>query len=144
MTQVDFYVGTPSPYDVVFQLCQKALQRQWKIRILTSSAEESRQLDEHLWQRPQLGFVPHCRLGDPLQAETPVWIGESLMHQGTADMLINLHPEVPPFFAQFLRLAEIVSLDDATKTAGRERYKFYQQRGYPLQVHTLSSSGKRE
>jgi DNA polymerase III subunit chi len=27
---------------------------------------------------------------------------------------------------------EIISFDDADKTAGRERYRFYQQRGYPL------------
>lgn len=138
MTQVDFYVGSSSPYDVVFQICQKALLREWKVRVLTASSEESRALDEHLWQRPQLGFVPHCRLGNELQHETPIWIGESLSHEGPADVLINLHPEVPPFFAQFLRLAEVVGHQDALKTAGRERYRFYQQRGYPLQVHNLT------
>ncbi len=141
MTQVDFYVGASAPFNVVFQLCQKALQRDWKVRILTASKEESRLLDAHLWQHPQLGFLPHCQCGDALQAETPVWISEVFTHEDSvADLLINLHPEVPPFFAQFVRLAEVVWQDELLKTAGRERYRFYQQRGYKLQVHSLDKT----
>ncbi|MES2206304.1 MAG: DNA polymerase III subunit chi [Pseudomonadota bacterium] len=142
MTQVDFYVGTPNPFDVVAQLCQKALERKWKVRILTATTQESLALDQHLWQHSPLSFIPHCRLGDALQDQTPVLIGEDLTHTGSADMLINLHPEVPPFFAQFLRLAEIVTHHEDAKNSGRERYRFYQQRGYPLNVHSLDKARK--
>jgi DNA polymerase III subunit chi len=138
MTQIDFYVDCASPFDTVSQLCRKARERDWTVRILTRSEEETRVVDRYLWEHPQLGFLPHCRVGDPLQSETPIWIGEVLQHEGKADMLINLHDHIPPFFAQFLRLAEIISEEETSKQTGRERYRFYQDRGYPLNVHRLS------
>jgi DNA polymerase-3 subunit chi len=141
MTQIDFYVGSSRPYDVVMQLCQKALQRQWHVRILTSNEEESEHIDQWLWTRQPLSFLPHCRLNDPLCSETPIWIGSDLTHEGQqehAHLLINLSAEVPPFFAQFLRLAEVISQDETQKAAGRTRYAFYQKRGYLLKAHKLT------
>jgi DNA polymerase-3 subunit chi len=29
-------------------------------------------------------------------------------------------------------MLEVIAADDADKAAGRERYRFYKQRGYPL------------
>ena len=55
-------------------------------------------------------------------------------------MLVNLHAEPPPFFSRFERLAEIVGVDDAA-AAGRERYKFYRERGYELRAHDMRERG---
>jgi DNA polymerase-3 subunit chi len=68
-----------------------------------------------------------------LAAQTPVILSGS----DTADLphhqiLVNLSTAAPAHFARFERLFEIVSSEDADKSAGRERYRFYQQRGYPL------------
>jgi DNA polymerase-3 subunit chi len=38
----------------------------------------------------------------------------------------------PAHFARFERMFEVISADETDKLAGRERYRFYQQRGYPL------------
>ena len=54
-------------------------------------------------------------------------------------MLVNLHPSPPPFFSRFERLAEIVGTDAADAAAGRERWKFYKERGYELRPHNLSA-----
>ena len=54
-------------------------------------------------------------------------------------MLVNLHPAPPPFFSRFERLAEIVGTDEADAAAGRERWKFYKERGYELRPHNLSA-----
>ena len=56
-------------------------------------------------------------------------------------MLVNLHPAPPPFFSRFERLAEIVGTDADDAAAGRERWKFYKERGYELRPHNLSQRG---
>ena len=48
----------------------------------------------------------------------------------------NLRDAPPPFFSRFARLAEIVPADAAA--AGRERYRFYRERGYELRAHNLA------
>jgi DNA polymerase-3 subunit chi len=71
--------------------------------------------------------------GDALAAKTPVVLTDNenaeLPHH---QVLINLSNASPNHFARFERMFEIISSDDADKTAGRERYRYYQQRGYPL------------
>jgi DNA polymerase-3 subunit chi len=54
-------------------------------------------------------------------------------------VLINLAAKVPSFFSRFERVAEIVTTDDQAKEQARDRYKFYQQRGYELETHKLSN-----
>ena len=44
----------------------------------------------------------------------------------------NLSQRTPEHFARFERLFEILSTDESDLAAGRERYKQYQQRGYPM------------
>jgi DNA polymerase-3 subunit chi len=48
--------------------------------------------------------------------------------------LINLDDEWPPFFSRFERLVEIVGTEEDNKVKARARYKFYKDRGYPLQT----------
>ncbi|THA38965.1 DNA polymerase III subunit chi, partial [Streptomyces sp. A1136] len=47
-------------------------------------------------------------------------------------VLINLSGNTPEHFARFERMFEIISSDEADKAAGRDRYRFYKERGYPL------------
>ena len=53
------------------------------------------------------------------------------------DLLINLGDEQPIFFSQFERVAEFINDDKELKLLGRERYRFYQQRGYELSTHKI-------
>ena len=69
----------------------------------------------------------------PLAAQTPVILTndaeEALPHH---QILINLSTQTPSHFARFERLFEIVANEETDLAAGRERYRLYQQRGYPL------------
>jgi len=47
-------------------------------------------------------------------------------------VLINLSDQTPSNFARFERMLEIVADQEAERNAGRERYRFYKERGYPL------------
>jgi len=87
-------------------------------------------LDRQLWLQPPTGFVPHCRAGSPLQAESAVVIAGRIDPATAAARLVNLSDEVPPGFADFDELVEIVSTDDGVRLPARERFKFYRERGH--------------
>jgi len=53
------------------------------------------------------------------------------------DLLINLSDQVPLFFSRFERVAEIVGGNEAARKQARERFRFYRDRGYPLNSHEL-------
>jgi DNA polymerase-3 subunit chi len=138
MTTIDFYTGCADPLAVAARLVVKAWGQFGHVRVLTPDAAATATLDRRLWQVPATGFVPHCRLGAACAEDTPVIIDHVLDHQGPAAVLINLQASPPPFFSRFERLAEIVLAGDDAVAAGRERWKFYRERGYELRSHELS------
>jgi DNA polymerase-3 subunit chi len=77
--------------------------------------------------------------GHRLAAETPVVIARGDGDLPHDEVLVNLGRESPPSFARFERLVEIVTRDEDDKRAARERYRFYRDRGYPIQTHTLGA-----
>ena len=141
MTEIDFYTHVASPLDVARRIVHKALAQHGSARVLTADAESTDALDRMLWMQPALSFVPHCRLASLQAADTPVIVDDAREHEGPLAVLINLAAEPPPFFSRFERLAEIVGTDAAATEAGRERYRFYRERGYALRTHNLAGQG---
>jgi len=133
MTRIDFYSNVPDKLGYACRLVRKARAANCRIVLLAGDNNELARLDEALWTFSELEFLPHVTAGDPLAAATPVILTDSdqaeLPHY---QLLINLSTGTPAHFARFERMLEIVAADDADKVAGRERYRFYQQRGYPL------------
>ena len=142
MTTIDFYTHCSDRLDVVAKLVGKAWAQHGSVRVLTGDDAMTTQLDALLWTSPPVGFLPHCRLASPLAAETPIVIDHALVHQGPAAVLINLHSSPPPFFSRFERLVEVIGAGDDDVAAGRERWRFYTQRGYTLRSHNLAQRGK--
>ena len=139
MTTIDFYTHVPDRLDVAAKIIAKAQAAHGSVRVLTPDAATTDALDRRLWLVPPTSFLPHCTLDSPLASETPICIGHSLEHAGPAAVLVNLHPAPPPFFSRFERLVEIVGTDDAGAAAGRERWKYYKERGYEMRPHNLSA-----
>ena len=139
MTTIDFYTHVDDRLAVAARIVAKAAAAHGSARVLTPDAATSDALDRLLWMNPATGFLPHCRMDSPLAPETPVWIDHRLEHSGPAAVLVNLHPEPPPFFSRFERLAELVAADERNVAAGRARFRFYRERGYDLRQHDWSS-----
>lgn len=133
MTRIDFHSNVPDKLHYACRLVRKARAADCRVVLLTADRAMLMALDQALWTFSELDFLPHVPAGDPLAPDTPIVLTDSnsdeLPHH---QILINLSPTTPTHFARFERMFEIVSSDDADKTAGRERYRFYQQRGYPL------------
>ncbi len=133
MTQIDFHSNISDKILYTCRLVRKARSAQRQIVILSNNAEDQVALDLALWTFFEHDFLPHVTVGHPLAAQTPIILSadeaDELPHH---QILINLSAQMPQSFARFERMFEIISLDAADVAGGRERYRFYQQRGYPL------------
>ena len=141
MTRVDFYIlshAEPSARDrYACRLVQKAWELGHRVYLHMDEEAHARQLDELLWTFDQGSFIPHRFLREPASCEEPVILGCGEQAPPDTEVLINLGTEVPPFFSQFERVAELVGGDQAHRELGRERYRFYRERGYPLHDHRI-------
>jgi DNA polymerase-3 subunit chi len=54
-------------------------------------------------------------------------------------VLVNLGQTTPTGFARFERLIEVVGLDQADREPGRERWRFYRDRGYQVTTHDIAA-----
>lgn len=119
------------------RLAAKAVVSGFEVHMHTGNADTAKELDDLLWEYPPQRFIPHAML-DAAQkgsrAHVPVTLGWQEPHD-VDGVLINLSAEVPTFFGRFDRVAEIVLRP--ARDQGRDRYRYYRDRGYPLFHHEL-------
>ncbi|HLQ24538.1 MAG TPA: DNA polymerase III subunit chi [Acidiferrobacterales bacterium] len=145
MTRIDFYLlQNPEPdgkKQLICKLADKAYRLGHQVYILTTSEEEARQLDDLLWVFNPGSFVPHGLLGEPdkvrLTALPPILIGHQESPDTRYNVLISLWREVPGFFSRFERLVELVGHEEEEKQRARAKFRFYRDRGYPLETHNM-------
>lgn len=162
MTQVDFYI-LPEPdlqarHNFACRLVEKISRLGREVCINTIDAQQSQQFDELLWAYNPTSFIPHesCigrsdtaiapeaaadakskTLTDISSETAKVWISHDENFLDHHDTLINLSTKQPPHFSRFERLVEIVVQEESILAASRERYRFYQERGYPINNHDM-------
>jgi len=133
MTRVDFHSKVPDKLAYACRLVRKARAGKLQVVVFLQDAAQLQAFDDALWSFSAQDFLPHVRADDALAAQTPVILTDdaeqALPHH---QILINLSTQTPSHFARFERLFEIVANEETDLAAGRERYRLYQQRGYPL------------
>lgn len=140
MTNVDFYIlANGSRERIACKLSEKAYSLGNRVYIHTASAQQAQQVDELLWTFRDGSFVPHEQYQIDTVNESPIQIGCHESPDTDCDVLINLTDEVPLFFSRFMRVAELVGTGSDAKIQGRERFRFYRDRGYSLKTHELAS-----
>ncbi|MBL1261242.1 MAG: DNA polymerase III subunit chi [Thiotrichaceae bacterium] len=150
MTRVDFYILPDATADgrerFACRLAEKIYKMGHTLYLHTDSPEQAQQLDELLWGYKDSSFLPHSIEGDD-QNQSPQNKAPKILishHHETptkphshSDVLINLAPTVPGFFSRFKRVAELINQAEDLKVAGRERFKFYRDRGYQPETHKI-------
>lgn len=131
MTRVDFHSNVGNVLEYACRLARKAYLADQPLVVL-GEAEVLGAFDARLWTFAALEFVPHCHGASELAARTPVVLAAVLDDVPHHRVLLNLAPTVPPQFARFERLLEVVGNAPHELAAGREKYRFYRDRGYPL------------
>ena len=152
MTKIDFYIaGSENASDanshrlIACRIIEKAYRKNLSVYVHTDNEQDAADIDELLWSFRANSFIPHEMDNDAEEKNTDsaatlapaVLISCSGNPRQHSDVLVNLSNQRPEFYGRFLRLAEIVSADDQSKTKSRERYKYFRDRGYPLNVHQL-------
>jgi DNA polymerase III subunit chi len=128
MTKVNFHTGIPDIHDYAWRWLFKAVKANAKVVVYDNDKDRLSRLDEYLWQHQPTEFLPHVMANDPLAAVTPIVLTQ---------ILLNVSDHMPQFFSSFERLEEFSPAQGDGLLAARQRYKFYNDHGYPLQVHAF-------
>jgi len=139
MTQVDFYIlNTTQTEQFACILVEKVFKQGHKIHIHTTDNVQTERMDNLLWTYSDQSFLPHVVMGDALQADTPINVSHDQDNALISDVLVNLRPDIPLFYRQFTRVAELVSANPQHRQAARIRYREYQQQGCKVVSHEIN------
>ena len=135
-------VGDSSPATQLTVACgitRKAWKAGSTVLIQHADQAELAQLDEMLWTTgDDCSFIPHeIAVEAPRLTGTPVILNTGSGPDAAVDVLINLTPQLPSRPELATRIIEIIAADPARRAAGRDRFKAYRERGFPLQTHDL-------
>lgn len=142
MLRVDFYVvsesGEVARQRFACRLAEKAYRQNNVVHIEVGDSASAIAMDQLLWTFRDGSFVPHNLIepNDPV-TDAPVTIGASVPGQRKPDLLINLTDALPNNLDSFVRVAEIVTSDEASKIRSRKLFAAYRDAGHTLETHTL-------
>jgi DNA polymerase-3 subunit chi len=139
VTTIDFYFNAEDRFQVACRLAAKAVSQKKRMVIYAPDSVAAGAIDKMLWTWQAIGFLPHCSASDELAAQTPVLIAADAEMPAACGLMLNLAEQAPPHFARFERLFEVVPVDEPGRAAGRDRYRFYLDRGYKIANHDLAS-----
>ena len=124
------------------RIAEMAWRRGHRVHVHVDSPESARRLDDLLWTWRDESFVPHavCGEGEDAGAET-VTIGWGTLPRFADDVLLNLDARVPDGFERFGRILEVVDGEEASRAAGRDRFRTYRDQGREPAAHRLGSRG---
>ena len=121
----------------VCRLTEKAYSLGHRIHIQTESDQQSKLLDDLLWEYASTSFLPHNTLDDSSDNSDPVSLGTSLAGAKHADVLINLGKQASQAGDQFARINEVISADSESLEQGRNRYREYAGKDYQIETFKL-------
>ena len=157
MTKIDFYITNINTLDDYWnfacRLTEKAFRKQCDVYLHTANEEHMAAVDKLLWTFRPNSFLPHSseissemtgkesednsKTDSAASATGEILVACSGDPRDHHDVLVNLTEQTPECFSRFTRVAEVVMGTDEAKAKSRQRYKYYRDRGYPLEVHNL-------
>ena len=140
MTRVDFYVLEAAGYErhqrTMCRIVGKAWQQGHQIFVRCGSQQDAATFDDLLWRFEDASFIPHT-LSETAGDNDRVIIGLEFPQSHEPDVLINLAPVVSDDVSRYTRVVESAGYDDTTRDLARQRYRYYQERGFPLNTHKI-------
>lgn len=140
MTRVDFHFNVADKLQYGCRLVRKIYRARHPVLVYCDDGARLAEFDRLLWTFSHHDFIPHVGAGDRLAGETPVLLAAEPIDTAFHDVLVNLGSATPPMFSRFERLIEVVAADEADREAARERWRFYRDRGYPMERHEASAA----
>ena len=146
MARIDFHSNVADKLEYACRLTRKiwsTTPEGQAVRNIVMVGEKAdlKKLDELLWTFSSVDFLPHCFVDDEAAAETPIVLCDNFASPALtglphADVMIHLGTRMPEDVAalvtRFPRIVEVVTVNEAERLAGRERYKAYRDLGHEL------------
>jgi len=154
MARIDFHSNVSDKLEYACRLTRKI----WSATpegepvhniVMVGEKADLQKLNELLWSFSGTDFLPHCFIDDEAAAETPIVLTDDFASSGLnnvphADVMIHLGmrmpADVPALVARFPRIVEVVTVNEAERLAGRERFKAYRALGHELHNFDQSKS----
>ena len=136
--QVDFYVlarPTQSSGQFVCRLAMMAWEQGHQILVRTENREEADRLDEMMWDYPPGRFLPHEQ-GDDANCPITIATRDDAIPEHR-NLVINLCIEPVPEPERLKRLCEIVPAEPSQRSASRDKFRVYRDRGLAPETHTI-------
>ena len=139
MTQVAFHFNAPDKLQYAARLLRKASAQGAKVAVV-GLPQDLQALDVQLWTLSPQDFIAHAAW----PAEPQVWSASPVLLCDTAqqshhrEVLVNLGHSVPQGYAEFARVIEVVTVDDAERQAARGRWKHYSEQGLTIVRHDIA------
>ena len=154
MARIDFHSNVSNKLEYACRLTRKiwsATPEGEPVRniVMVGDKADLQKLNELLWSFSSTDFLPHCFIDDEVAAETPIVLTDDFSSSALngiphADVMIYLGMRMPAdvaaLVARFPRIVEVVTVDEAERLAGRERFKAYRELGHELHNFDQSKS----
>jgi DNA polymerase-3 subunit chi len=142
--RVDFYVLAGSEERARFKLACRITEQAYlagkRILVWLDDPQSLERFDELLWSFADRSFVPHEQYADPRQwQETPVLLSCSAQPQQSYDLLVNLAGAIPAAAVHAARVTELIDADEQRRSAGRNRFRQYRDRGLTPETRNLAA-----
>ncbi len=141
MTRVDFHFNAPDKIGYGCRLVRKIYRTGQKVVVWCDDPVRLSEFDRALWTFSALDFIPHVMASDASAPQTPVLLlADAARDTPHHDVLVNLGSDAPEVFSRFERLIEVVTPGDDDRLRARERWRFYRERGYPIETFDLAGA----
>lgn len=107
------------------------------VTVFIPNLNDAARLDRLLWEQAPTGFSAHCNSDSPLCRETQIVLFKQEPLRWLHRVVLNLSDQVPSRLEEIEQLVEVVSQDLAARTAGRKRYRTYQQAGFEVEARNI-------
>jgi DNA polymerase III subunit chi len=154
MARIDFHSNVKDKLEYACRLTRKIWSASTEgepVRniVMVGDKADLKKLDQLLWSFSKADFLPHCFIDDEAAAETPIILTDDFASPALnsiphADVMIHLGMQMPKDVAalaeRFPRIVELVTVNEAERLAGRERFKAYRELGHELHNFDQSKS----
>jgi len=136
MTEVAFYTNVLDETRLIGKLLHKAHNLGRKLHISVRDALEREKIAKNLYGAEPTSFFGISTSPYDVHDLTSVIISD-ISDYGHNDIIVNLTSEIPDHFSAFKRVIEIVNQNEENISAGRNRYRWYKDRGYSITTYKL-------
>lgn len=138
--EVIFYILASSSQherqDFACKLIEKIYRSGQFCYVLTDSPEQANEMNNALWTFRAGSFVPHQLFQDHLPAyANTILIGGKQIPDDWQKVIVNLSNQFPNTQAPTESILEILDNSEASKQAGRQRYRHYREAGLQITTH---------